>query len=125
MSCNQYPNCACANPAMCGNVLTPKQNGGFPTEQCEQIKHAQRVQHDIYRMAVEQGGGEVRRNNDVLDAVSYQSPQPGNRTPATNLDWEITQAIIHLKNAASVTDSNRAHLLLSAVQIAKGVRESE
>lgn len=82
-------------------------------------------QHDIYSMAVEQGGSEVRRNNDVLDAVSYQSPQTGQRTPATCFDWELSQAIIHLKNAASVTDSNRAHLLLSAVQIAKGVRESE
>lgn len=82
-------------------------------------------QHDIYSMAVEQGGSEVRRNNDVLDAVSYQSPQPAKRTPATCFDWELSQAIIHLKNAISVTDSHRAHLLQSAIGIAKGVRESD
>lgn len=65
---------------------------------------------------------EIRNNDDVYDATSVSS---GRRTPATSFDWEITQAIIHPKNAASVTDSHRAHLLQSAIGIAKGVRESE
>ena len=103
-------------------------------------------QHDIYRMAVEQGcnwpgchcpiptvyckgltqsAAKYKSEKKSPGATTWQSSQTGQRTPATNFDWEITQAIIHLKNAASVTDSNRAHLLLSAVQIAKGVRESE
>jgi hypothetical protein len=69
--------------------------------------------------------GRHKGNKKSPDTAAWQSSQTGQRTPATNFDWEVTQAIIHLKNAASVTDSNRAHLLLSAVQIAKGVRESE
>lgn len=63
------------------------------------------AKHDIYSMIIEQ-------NED-------------HRKPTTSFDWELQQAIIHLKNAASVTDSHRAHLLQSAVSIAKGVRESE
>lgn len=43
---------------------------------------------------------------------------------ATGFDWELTQAINHLKNAISVTDNQRGHLLLSAMQVIKGVRES-
>ena len=44
--------------------------------------------------------------------------------PATGLDWELQQALIHLQNAISMTDSHRGHLLLSAKQTIKGVRES-
>ncbi len=44
--------------------------------------------------------------------------------PATVFDWELQCAINHLKAAISVTDNRRAHLLLSATQIIKGVRES-
>lgn len=43
---------------------------------------------------------------------------------ATGFDWELVQAINHLQAAISVTDNQRAHLLLSAVQVIKGVRES-
>ena len=64
---------------------------------------------------------EIRNNLDVYDATSIS---PGKRTPATNFDWELAQAIIHLKSAISATDSHRAHLLQSAMQIVKGVRES-
>ncbi|MBV2128179.1 hypothetical protein [Arsukibacterium indicum] len=47
------------------------------------------------------------------------------RQPVTSLDWELLQAINHLQNAISVTDSKRGHLLQAAMMIAKGVRESE
>lgn len=43
---------------------------------------------------------------------------------ATGFDWELLQAINHLQKAISVTDNHRAHALLSASQIIKGVRES-
>lgn len=65
---------------------------------------------------------EIRNNQDLYDATSVS---PGLRTPATCFDWELSQAIIHLKNAISVTDSHRAHLLQSAISIAKGVREND
>jgi hypothetical protein len=60
-------------------------------------------------------------NKDFYDSTSFAV---ANRTPATNFDWELAQAIIHLKNAISVTDSQRAQLLKSALIITKGVRES-
>jgi hypothetical protein len=44
---------------------------------------------------------------------------------ATGFDWELQQALNHLQNAISMTDSHRAHLLLSALQVIKGVRESD
>lgn len=44
--------------------------------------------------------------------------------PVTGFDWELQCAINHLKAAISVTDNRRAHLLLSATQIIKGVKES-
>ena len=42
----------------------------------------------------------------------------------TGVDWELQQALNHLQNAISMTDSRRAHLLLSAKQTIKGVRKS-
>ncbi|MCB5226221.1 hypothetical protein JAO78_005265 [Alishewanella sp. 16-MA] len=53
-----------------------------------------------------------------------QQNQTNEQKPASCLDWELTQALIHLNNAKGLTDSRRAHLLLSAAQIVKGVRES-
>ena len=44
--------------------------------------------------------------------------------PATGVDWELQQALNHLQNAISMIDSRRAHLLISAKQTIKGVRES-
>lgn len=102
-------------------------------------------QHDIYRMAVERGcnwpgchcpiptsycrglvqeHARYKGNKKSPDTAAWQSSQTGQRTPATNFDWELTQAINHLKSAIAVTDSHRAHLLQSAMQIIKGVRES-
>lgn len=43
----------------------------------------------------------------------------------TSLDWELQQATIHLKTAISLADPAKAHLLTAALQITKGVRESE
>ena len=102
--CQNYPLCACTSCI----PLTPQQNSGFPTEHCEQVKH-QSSQPDIYRMITEQNPD--RRTE--------------HRKPVTSFDWELQQALIHLQNAISVTDSRRAHLLQAAVQITKGVRESE
>ena len=42
-----------------------------------------------------------------------------------SLEYELQQAIEHLKNAIAMTDSHRAHLLLSAKQIIKGVAEHD
>lgn len=92
MSCIFYPQCACASPTMCGNILTPQRN-----------------QPNLHQMITEQNP--ERRTEQ--------------RKPTTSLDWELQQALIHLQNAISVTDSRRGHLLQAAVQIAKGVRESE
>jgi hypothetical protein len=47
------------------------------------------------------------------------------KQPATGVDWELQQALIHLQNAISMTDSHRAHLLQSALSITKGVRDSD
>ncbi|WP_423186794.1 hypothetical protein ACO1PK_00845 [Alishewanella sp. d11] len=47
-----------------------------------------------------------------------------NKPTATQLDWELQQALIHLRNAMAMTDNHRAHLLNSAVCITKGVKES-
>ncbi len=47
-----------------------------------------------------------------------------NRPVATCFDWELQQALIHLRNAIAMTDNHRAHLLNSAVCITKGVKES-
>lgn len=90
-------------------IASIKQNGGFPTEQCEQSNHAERVQHDLYHMIIEQN----------------PEQRTEHRKPVTSFDWELQQALIHLQNAISVTDSRRAHLLQAAVSIVKGVRESD
>lgn len=47
-----------------------------------------------------------------------------NKPTATGLDWELQQALIHLRNAMAMTDNHHAHLLNSAVCITKGVKES-
>lgn len=47
-----------------------------------------------------------------------------NRPAATCFDWELQQALIHLRNAIAMADNHRAHLLNSAVCITKGVKES-
>jgi len=103
--CQNYPLCACASCI----PMTPQQNGGFPTERCEQVKHSERIQHDLHQMIIDQNP--ERRTE--------------HRKPVTSFDWELQQALIHLQNAISVTDSRRAHLLQAAVQVTKGVRESE
>jgi hypothetical protein len=160
MSCNQYPNCACAIPASCTNVLTLKQNGGFPTEHCEQVKQDQRnAQTNLHDMIIEQNPDRRTAHRFKSDEVIQQANEMCNawiersktaeqivnaaekqvaesmevfrgnflreqRKPTTSLDWELTQALIHLQNAISVADSHRGHLLTSALQITKGVRES-
>lgn len=43
---------------------------------------------------------------------------------ATGFDWELQQVLIHLRNAISLTNNQRAHLLHSAEVVIKGVRES-
>lgn len=43
---------------------------------------------------------------------------------ASGFDWELQQALIHLRNAKAMTDNHRAHLLDSAASIVKGVKES-
>jgi|GEM_PF-3200420 len=43
---------------------------------------------------------------------------------ATGFDWELQQALIHLRNAMAMADNHRAHLLNSAMCITKGVKES-
>ena len=47
-----------------------------------------------------------------------------NKPTATGFDWELQQALIHLRNAMAMTDNHRAHLLNSALSITKGVKES-
>lgn len=47
-----------------------------------------------------------------------------NRPVATCFDWELQQALIHLRNAMAMADNHRAHLLNSASSIIKGVKES-
>lgn len=42
---------------------------------------------------------------------------------ATGFDWELLQAINHLQRAISVTDNQRAHLLVAAKNIIQGVKE--
>jgi len=42
---------------------------------------------------------------------------------ATGFDWELVQAINHLQAAISVTDNQRAHVLLAAKSIIQGVKE--
>lgn len=47
-----------------------------------------------------------------------------NKPTATGFDWELQQALIHLRNAMAMTDNHRSHLLNSASSIVKGVKES-
>lgn len=63
-------------------------------------------------------------NSAGVEATPLQIAEQ-RRKPVTSLDWELQQALIHLQNAISVTDSHRAHLLTSCKQIIKGVRESD
>ena len=46
-----------------------------------------------------------------------------NRPVATCFDWELQQTILHINKAISVTDSARAHFLVSAKNIIQGVKE--
>ena len=64
---------------------------------------------------------------DLHEMIIDQNPErrTEQRKPTTSFDWELQQALIHLQNAISVTDSRRGHLLQAAVSIAKGVRESD
>ncbi|WNO60427.1 hypothetical protein [Rheinheimera sp. MMS21-TC3] len=90
--------------AMCCNALTPQQNGGFPTEQCNYVKH-QSSQPDIYRMLTEQN----------------PEQRTEHRKPVTSFDWELLQAMNHLTAAISCTDDVRAAQLTAALNIIKGV----
>jgi hypothetical protein len=63
--------------------------------------------------------------NEACNAWIERANTAPHRKPVTSFDWELAQAIIHLKNAISVTDSHRAHLLQTALNITKGVRESD
>lgn len=57
--------------------------------------------------------------------MSEQQQHYNDKKPtATSFDWEINQALIHLRNAMAMTDNHRAHLLNSAFGITKGVKES-
>lgn len=57
--------------------------------------------------------------------MSEQQQQYNDIKPtATGLDWELQQALIHLRNARAMTDNHRSHLLDSAASIVKGVKES-
>jgi hypothetical protein len=66
-------------------------------------------------------------SNNIYQMIIEQNPErrTEHRKPVTSFDWELQQALIHLQNAISVTDSRRGHLLQAAVSITKGVRESE
>lgn len=46
-----------------------------------------------------------------------------NKPTATGLDWELQQALIHLRNARGLTNNHSAHLLDTASSIIKGVKE--
>lgn len=63
---------------------------------------------------------ELRLNNDPYDAVSFSGSEP---VKNCEFDWNLQQAILHLQRAISVTDSNRAHFLVSAKNIIQGVKE--
>lgn len=111
MKC-EWPHCLCSNPtSFCAALgrLTPQQNGGFPTEHCNDVKHSQGSQPNLYQMITEQNP--ERRSEQ--------------RKPVTSFDWELTQALNHLQNAISVTDSASAHKLIADKNIIKGVRESD
>lgn len=66
-------------------------------------------QHDLHQMIIDQNP--ERRSEQ--------------RKPVTSFDWELTQALNHLQNAITVTSADRAHKLLAAKNIIKGVREAE
>ncbi|KRS22836.1 hypothetical protein AAY72_01610 [Alishewanella sp. WH16-1] len=95
----------------------------------------EKQQHDIYRMAVEQGcnwpkcGCQVpsRDCNGLTGPAknkAFEQSTCDKRPLANGFDWELQQALIHLRNAMSMTDSRRSHLLISASTIVKGVKES-
>lgn len=92
-------------------------------------------QHYIYQMAVEQGcswpkcGCQVpSRDCNGLNGPAKNKAleqRTGDKRPLANgFDWELQQALIHLRNAMAMTDNHRAHLLNSASSIVKGVKES-
>lgn len=130
------PHCAFASSTMCGNALTPQQNGGFPTEQCNYVKH-QSSQPDLHHMFIEQNlerRTEPRqplefRTKPMVEGGFYNSfgaeatPEQiaeQKSKPVTSFDWELLQAMNHLTTAIGCTDDVRAVQLTAALNIVKG-----
>ncbi|MBV2127940.1 hypothetical protein [Arsukibacterium indicum] len=136
--CNIYPFCVCSGPELClmncSLLPEPKQNGGYPTERCEQVKQEQAGQSMfIHRDVFDQVGKppvDSSGKPNLHQLITEQNPErrteqrPAKDESISALDWELVQALCHINNAMALTDNRRGHLLQTALNIVKGVKES-